>query len=58
MENNIQTQKKFHYAWVILAAMCGIMIGTMGTGDGGIHLFYNSYADDGGLSASGGHNVQ
>ena len=46
MENNIQTQKKFHYAWMILAAMCGIMIGTMGTVSSCMGIFTPSVAAD------------
>ena len=46
MENNVQTQKKFHYAWIILVAMCGIMIGTMGTVSSCMGIFTPSVAED------------
>lgn len=46
MENNIQTQKRFHYAWIILVAMCGIMIGTMGTVSSCMGIFTPSVAED------------
>lgn len=46
MENNIQKQNKFHYAWVILIAMCGIMIGTMGTVSSCMGIFTPAVAAD------------
>ena len=46
MENNIQTQKKIHYAWIILVAMCGIMIGTMGTVSSCMGIFTPAVAED------------
>lgn len=46
MEQNIQTQKKFHYAWIILIAMCGIMIGTMGTVSSCMGIFTPAVAED------------